>query len=206
MKTLIFDFDGTLADSFELALDIAYELTGSKKLTKKELNHLRQLPLPTVLRELHVPVLKVPRLLFHGRQRMHERIDELQPFEGIPETLSALHASGHELLVISSNSEQNVRTFLRKNGLESYFAGVYGSASIFNKAIALRKILRKNGLDPANCYYVGDEVRDVVAASRVHVEPVAVTWGFQAPRALMKYHPFAVARQPSDLLAIFDQG
>ena len=43
MKTLIFDFDGTLADSFELVLDIAYELTGLPRQSDVEVTRLRQL-------------------------------------------------------------------------------------------------------------------------------------------------------------------
>ncbi len=203
MKTLIFDFDGTIADSFELVIEIAYELTGIPKHSEDEIAKLRHLPFVKAVRSLHVPAHHIPRLLIKGRQRMLERIHEVHPFPGIPEVLRELHDNGYHLLVTSSNSEKNVRTFLRANELESYFDGVYGNASIFNKAISIRKVLRRNKLDPSDCFYVGDEVRDVIAASRVKVEPVAVTWGYQASEALAKYHPYALVDNPTDLLRIF---
>ena len=206
MKTLLFDFDGTIADSFELVLEITYELTGLQRQSKEEVARLRHLPLLKAVRELHLPVRHMPQLLLQGRQKMLERIDEVHPFPGIPDVLKKLHDSGYHLLVMSSNGEKNVRTFLRANHLEQYFNGVYGGASLFNKAITLRKVLRRNKLVAAECFYIGDEVRDVVAAKRARVKAVAVTWGYQAPKALVDHEPFAVADQPADLLRIFDSG
>lgn len=203
MKTLIFDFDGTIADSFELVLEIAHELTGLPTRNPESVAHLRQLPFIKAIRELRIPVHQVPRLLIRGRQRMLERIHEVHPFPGMPEVLKELHDNGYHLLVTSSNSEKNVRTFLRANELESYFDGVYGNASVFNKAIALKRVLRRNKLDPSDCFYIGDEVRDVVAAAKVKVEPVAVSWGYQASEALAKYHPYALINDPTELLRIF---
>jgi phosphoglycolate phosphatase len=202
MKTLVFDFDGTLADSFELVIEIAYELTGIPKQSEEEVARLRHLPLLKAAREMHIPLRMAPKLLVKGRQMMMERIHEVHPFPGITEMLRELHDNGYHLLVISSNSEHNVRSFLRTNELEPYFDGVYGSASI-NKAASLRKVLRRNKLDAADCFYIGDEVRDIAAASKVGMEPVAVSWGYQAKEALKKYHPYAILDQPTDLLQIF---
>ncbi len=204
-KTLIFDFDGTLADSFALALDIAYEVTGATKLSAAEIERLRELPLTEVVRELRLPIFKIPKLLLVGRQMMHDRIREVQPFGGIEKVLRQLHDDGYRLLVMSSNSEQNVRAFLRSHDLEDLFAGVYGNASVLNKSTALKKVLKKHGLSPDECFYIGDEVRDVSAASRVGVDPVAVTWGFQARDALADYHPYAMADKPQDLVKIFEE-
>lgn len=204
-KTLIFDFDGTIADSFELVIDIVYELTGIPRQNEQEIARLRKLPLLKAARDMKIPLSRVPGLLLKGRQMMHERIQEVHPFPGVPETLHTLQEAGYHMLVMSSNSEQNVRTFLRANDLELYFDGVYGGASVFSKTGALRKVMRRNRLDSANCYYIGDEVRDIIAATKARIEPVAVTWGYQAPEALIEHHPYAIAKKPADLLMIFSR-
>lgn len=201
--TIIFDFDGTLADSFSLALEIAYELTGIAHLSEAAVAQLRTMPLMKAVKELHIPITRLPGLILHGRQKMSERIHEVRPFAGIPEALHTLHAGGYHMLVISSNSEQNVRAFLRANDLEKYFDGVYGGVGIFDKAAALRKVLRRNRLQPAACYYVGDESRDADAANRVGVRSVAVTWGYQAASALREHRPFALVDRPVELLELF---
>lgn len=207
MRTLIFDFDGTIADSFELAFEIASGLTDTSHVDEAELNRLKHLPLLKVVSELKVPLHRLPKLVIRGRQMMHERIDEVHPFPGITEALKALHADPeNHLLVISSNSEQNVRTFLRANNLEPYFDGVYGGASIINKASALKRVLRKNRIDTSSCYYIGDEVRDIVAASKVHITPISVSWGYQAYEALEKHQPAAVVNDPPELLEVLASG
>ncbi|MET1033259.1 MAG: HAD hydrolase-like protein, partial [Candidatus Saccharimonadales bacterium] len=132
-KTLIFDFDGTIADSFELVIDIVYQLTGIPHQNEQEVARLRKLPLLKAAREMKIPFSRAPGLLLKGRQVMHDRISEVHPFVGVPETLHQLQEVGYHMLVMSSNSEQNVRTFLRANNLELYFDGVYGGASIFSK-------------------------------------------------------------------------
>jgi phosphoglycolate phosphatase len=204
MRTLIFDFDGTIADSFELAYEIASGLTDTSHIDEAELERLRHMSLRKVIAELKVPVYRLPKLVLRGRQLMHERIHEVHPFPGIPEVLQQLHADPeNHMLVISSNSEQNVRTFLRANNLEPYFDGVYGGAGLFNKATALKRVIRRNRIDTSTCFYIGDEVRDVIAATKVQIEPVSVTWGYQAADALVKQHPFAVVKDPPELLEVF---
>jgi phosphoglycolate phosphatase len=203
MKTLIFDFDGTLGDSFELAISIAYELTGMEPLPEAEMTRLRHLPMLKAIREIGIPLRRVPNLLLKGRQHMHDRMPEVHPFPGIVDVISSLHAAGNQLLIMSSNSEQNVRSFLAANGMEPYFEQVYGGVGIFSKASALKKILRHSRLQPNDCYYVGDEVRDVIAATKVGVHAVAVSWGYQASEALIAHQPFAVVDFPRELLRLF---
>lgn len=204
MRTLIFDFDGTIADSFELAVDIVYKLTGLQPIDADEVERLRRLPLLKAARRVGVSLRSLPRLLLLGRKVMHERMDEVAPFPGIIETLRALHETGHHMLIMSSNSEQNVRTFLRSNDIELYFSGVYGGVGLFNKAVALRKIVRRNGLKATECFYIGDEVRDMVAATKVGMKPVAVAWGYQAPEALVAHGAFVLVRTPPELIEVFE--
>jgi phosphoglycolate phosphatase len=201
-KTLIFDFDGTLADSFELVIDIAHELTGVPQQTEEEIARLRRLPLIKATRQLGIPVRKLPVMLVKGRQMMHERINEVHPFPGVADALRELKNADFHMLVTSSNSEQNVRIFLRANGLEQYFDGVYGGASIISKVGAIKQVLKRNRLSAANCYYIGDEVRDVVAASKAGVMPIAVTWGYQDAQALKDHHPYALVNKPAELIAL----
>ena len=203
MKSLIFDFDGTLADSFALLLDIAYEVTGVPRLPDAELEKLRQLPLIGAVRHLRIPLYRLPKLLLSGRQLMHDRLSEVGTFANMSEVLAELHRRGYDLYVMSSNSEMNVRVFLRNNNLEQLFTAVYGNASVINKAGAIKNVLRQHSIPASDAYYIGDEIRDMTAAHHVGVPAVGVTWGFQAPEALERTHPFAVAKKPADLLQIF---
>lgn len=203
MKTLIFDFDGTLADSFDLVVDIAHEVLKIPRVSDQQMQEFRHMSVLKIAKELHVSVAQGPRLLLKGRQIMQERISEVKTFVGIAEALAVLHNSGNRLIVMSSNSEQNVRIFLHKNKLERYFDDVYGGVGLLNKAAALRKIIKRNNYDLADCFYIGDEARDVIASKKVGVKCVAVLWGYQSAKALEQQKPFAIATKPSDLPELF---
>lgn len=203
-STLIFDFDGTIADSFPLIVELFYELTGQPAITDEQrINRLRQLSLRQVLKELDVPLVRMPMLLIRGKALMQQRIDEVKPFPGIKKALEALRDDGHRLFILSSNSEANIRIFLQKERLADYFEHIQGGAGVLHKARALKKIIHKYNLDPAQSFYIGDEVRDIVAAHKVDVRIVSVAWGFNGREALAAYEPFALLYRPAELVDLF---
>lgn len=206
MKTVIFDFDGTMADSLSVIVTIFEELTGKGELlTPKEMAELRHLPVPVVARRLQVPMWRVPFLLWRGRRTMQRRIDEVVMYEGLDEAMRQLHDAGYQLLVASSNSERNIRAFLRNNGIEQYVTHVYGGIGLFSKSGALRKIMAHNRTTADKCIYVGDETRDIEACQAVGLKCIAVKWGFADPKFLAKHRPAALVATPAELAQAVQQ-
>jgi phosphoglycolate phosphatase len=203
MSSLIFDFDGTIADSFDVAQSIFYELTGHEPITDPDvIAHLRTLPLLKAAREMHISPTLLPRLLIKGRALMHQRIDKVKSFPGMAQVLHELH-SDNDIFIMSSNSQPNVESFVREHKLEECFDGIYGGIGLFSKARALRKVIRHNKLDSKDCFYIGDEVRDINAAKRARVQGVGVAWGYNDVIALKNEKPYAVVKNPEELLSLF---
>ena len=201
MRTLLFDFDGTLGDSFGVVVEIFYELTGHERIDDPAtIAHLRHLPLMQVAKELRITPIQVPRLLIKGRKMMSQQIDHVDAFPGIVETIRALHAQGHDMYVMSSNSAHNVETFLRKHELDQYFVQVYGGIGLLNKAAAIKKVIRQIGLDADSCVYIGDEARDVDGAKRAGVHMIAVGWGYNEPELLKAHSPDSLVYKPQELI------
>lgn len=202
-KLLIFDFDGTIADSLELVIELFYELTGRENdFNEEKRATMQELPLRQLIKVLSVRPWHVPLLLMRGRKKMAARLKEVKVFDDMPRVIGRLHEKGYRLLVVTSNSEENVRAFLRANGMEGSFEQVYGSVGLFRKKRLLKKIVRRSGMDTKDCWYVGDEARDVIAAHHAHIRIAAVSWGFNSRRLLEAHHPEAIAAKPSDLLRI----
>lgn len=200
MKTIIFDFDGTIADSLEVAISIYRELTGdTRKMSFEEIDELRRLPLIKVVRTIGVPLWKVPLLLRRGRKVMHSRLNEIPVFEELPAVCERLHKEGYSLKIVSSNSVENVQTFLKKHAMDGYFSEIHGSVGLFNKAQVLKKIIKKEKLQPCTVYYVGDEARDIVASKRAGIRIVSVAWGYNHESLLREMQPYAIARTPHEL-------
>jgi phosphoglycolate phosphatase len=202
VKTIIFDFDGTIADSFMLLVGIFEEITKRPaKFTEAEITELRGKQVKQILKYLRIKRWQIPRFLVRGRQAMTAQIETVVPIKGLPEALEQLHRSGYRMIILSSNSGTNISKFLAMNNLGKYFESVHGGVGVFNKAAALRKLIKKEKLELGNCIYIGDEVRDIEAARKVGVKYISVGWGFSTSEALRKENPMKFVTKPSDLPA-----
>ena len=203
VKTVIFDFDGTIADSFATLLSIFEEITGRKqKLTPAEIRNLRGEPLSEVMKYLKIKRWQIPRLLIKARREIAIRIVGVKPFKDLPEVLEKLNDSGYQMFILSTNSSGNISKFLKLHGLDSYFHGISGSTGLLSKPAALKKLLRREKIALDACFYVGDEVRDIEAGQAIPVPQIAVSWGFNYPATLKQAQPTYLASTPSDLLKI----
>jgi phosphoglycolate phosphatase len=201
VKTLIFDFDGTIADSFETLLAIFDETTARPhRLTASEIAELRGEPLKDVIKYLKIKRWQMPRLILRAKRLLALRMSGIKAFAGISEALARLHHDGYQMFILSTNSSVNISGFLKSNGLESYFTSVYGDIGLRSKASALKKIIKKEKLSPADCIYIGDEVRDIEAAKKAGIRSVAVSWGFSSPPAIQQAQPSYMANNPKDLI------
>jgi phosphoglycolate phosphatase len=200
MRAVIFDFDGTIADSLKVLVEVAHDITGKIQLVDAdELQRLRAMRLKDVAEELQIPKWRWPFLVIQGRRKMANRMKEVQPFPGIADVLSTLQATKYEIFMVTSNSQRNVDRFLATTGMGAYFAQVYGNVGIFGKARVLKKVLRQHNLQPRDAMYVGDEPRDVEAAKKAGIPCVAVTWGYSSGNILNEHTPMVVVHDIKQL-------
>lgn len=143
-------------------------------------------------------------LILFVRRRLTPRMGEVQPCEGIVPVVRDLHRAGHKLFVLTSNYKENVQIFLRQHNIDRLFEGVdtVHFASVGTKKRALKKLIRRNNLDPSDCYYVGNEALDVEAAERVGIRGIATAWGGFNHEALKKTAPFAILERPKELVGL----
>jgi phosphoglycolate phosphatase len=204
--TIIFDFDGTIANSFGVITEIFETLTKQpRKLSPSELDALRDLSPLAMAKRLGVPNWQVPFLLFRGRRMMATRLHEVQPFEGMAGVVEKLYNEGHELFIMSSNSRRTIRRFLKQHHMYKYFVEIKGDVGMFGKPRALRKLLRRNNLEPKNSFYIGDETRDIEAASEVGMRSIAVLWGFARDEKLLALQPTGTATTPDAIIKILEE-
>lgn len=202
-KCLIFDFDGTLADSLGEAVEVFYELSskyGIKSEHILDMDYMRGLSGRSLIKAMGVPWWRIAPAVRDGRKHLRQRMNQVQPFAEISELLHQ-DLSGHCLYILSSNSEENVRIFLNKHDL-NVFEKIYGGSSLLGKARHLRKILREVGVKTSEVLYIGDEVRDVEACHKVGIDVAAVCWGFNNSQALSKSKPTYLVESVSQLKKI----
>ncbi|TKC87981.1 HAD family hydrolase [Trinickia terrae] len=204
VKLAIFDFDGTLADTYPVFIDSINALAarhGFRRVEKGEEQKLRQLSAVDILRELQLPLWRVPAVISDFRAVMRERIDEVKPFPDIVDTLRTMAEARIALAVATSNTIDNVRTVVGASLLEHFIALECGS-TLFGKEYRLRRILQATHIPPSDTLYIGDEIRDAQAAQQAGMSFGAVAWGYTHIDALLRHDPAEVFHAPADLLRL----
>jgi len=200
----IFDFDGTIADSFHVVLEVANSIGAGMGLhiDPAEADTFRKMSSLQVIRHFKIPLWRLPRMLKQGTRQFDAHIPDIQTFKGLPEALAALHERGDKLFMLTSNTDENVRKFLKLRQLDGYFTEIYTGANLFGKTAPLRRIVRDQKLLKRDTVYVGDETRDIQAAKRARLKVVSVAWGFNHESILKKYHPTYLIHEPKELLEL----
>ncbi len=208
MRTvLLFDFDGTLADSYESFLGIIGKLAmihHFKNLPREELEKMRSEDARTLIKHLKIPFYKIPFIARDMKRLQQQEIANLQSFASLPEVLHQLKADGYTLGIITSNGKSNVEVFIKKNKID-VFSYIYSDAGIFGKDKVIRNFLKQHKLTTEDILYVGDEIRDIQACQKIGVKIASVTWGFNIKEGLEKHHPDFLISKPEELLAIVKQ-
>lgn len=199
---LIFDFDGTLADSAAWFRSILPDLArrfGFRCPDEDELEILRHKPPREVMRILKIPGWKLVLIAVHVRKRA-AKAAAFPLFDGISEMLEALAGTGIKIAVVSSNAEVNVRKALGPE-LSAKVSAWSCGAGMFGKAKHFREVLRELKIAPSRTLTVGDEIRDIEAAREVGICTGAVTWGFGMKQALEAERPDHLFESVDDLKA-----
>jgi len=204
-QLIVFDSDGTLADTLPWMRSVFNELAeehGFRRVEPQDYERLRNLHGAALLRELGLPLWKLPRVVSAMRRRMTEHTGQLSPFPGISKALARLAAGGAQLAIVSSNSRENVERVLGvedANRIAHWSCGV----SMMGKAAKLRQVVRQSGVPKERAIYIGDEIRDAEAAAKAGIVFGAVTWGQHGTDVLGAQEPtemFATVQEMANKL------
>ena len=203
IRYIIFDFDGTLANSQAVFISVYNQIAiknNYRRIQPENLDLLRIMPLKERCKYLKVPLYKIPFLAADFLKGYKKALPELTLFAGIDRLLEALNEKGYHTAIISSNSKINIAGFLKNNNINS-ISGIYCSTSLFGKDKLLSGFLKKYSLKPGEVLYVGDELRDIVACQKVGIKVVWVEWGYELKQSIISSKPDYIASRPEDILS-----
>ena len=202
--TLIFDFDGTIADTHQYIVEISNRLSKEfnfKLIHPHELDQLKEKTSQEMIIHLNVPVMKIPAILARAKSEFEKGLSSLQPIKGLKETLLELKKMGFMLGIVSSNSQENISKFLKNHHID-IFDFIQPTRMVWSKNTALKKILKNHNLNPYQVIYIGDEMRDIDAAHKAGLRVISVGWGYNSEKSLKKKRPNYLVRNPEDLLIL----
>lgn len=201
MKTLLFDFDWTIGNSFDILIDCVKEL--SKKYWYQiswNFEEIRKKSLKRILKEdCKLKRYSLPFYIKDIKRLLQKRSLEISLYPKIKEVLEEL-SKKYSLHIISSNKKEIIEEILKKNKI-SCFQNIYSNASLFGKHKIIKKFLKKFGIEKENSIYIWDEIRDIDACKKIGIPIIAVTRGLNSKNILEKYHPEYIIDTPEELLS-----
>lgn len=204
IKTVIFDFDGTIADTFLTIIKLFNKKAkefGMEKVESEEIEKLQNLELKSLLQKFSKHLLKLPYIAKTIRQDLKTNIKSIKIFPGIRQVIHKLKQKNFRLGIVSSNSQENIQKFLQIHKLE-VFDFIYSEKNIFGKGKKLAALLKKFNLNKEEVIYIGDEVRDIDACRENGIKIISVTWGFNKKEILKDNNPDYIIDKPQKILKI----
>ena len=201
-RLAIFDFDGTLADSFPWflgAMNDCADRFGFRRMEEHEIDTLRGYEARRVIAHLGVPMWKVPLIARHMRARMTTEIGGITLFPGVDRLLRELAAHGVRVAIVTSNAAENVRRVLGPANaalVQHMECGV----SVLGKQPKLRKVLRASGIPAREAVSIGDEIRDLHASRAAGIAFAAVSWGSTTLEGLRAHAPDALFQTMDEMI------
>ena len=167
-QLVIFDFDGTLADSLPWFSSVINDISDRfrfKRIAPHEEDMLRTMDARALMQHLGIPAWKMPFIVRHMRKRKSRELDQARPFDGVDRMLRRLPDADITVALVSSNTNPMCAPFSAPENtalIQYYECGV----SMFGKASRFRRVLRRSGIPAADAICIGDEIRDLEAAQK----------------------------------------
>jgi len=226
IKTIIFDFDGTLLDiknPLESAVKevlVHYKISVDLELTIKEIGALLESiqghPISKILLQSYeifkyitalerIPFLKKLRVALKIFSKYQSYSEEAALFPITKELLKVLSES-HDLFILSHNKTENIEKHLEKNDIGNLFKGIYGSDNLPE--------LKPNpeAFDPILEFYkspkgeeflmIGDMPTDIEAGQEAGFWTIGVASGISKKDILAEFKPDLLIESLSEFLAI----
>ena len=190
-RLAIFDFDGTLADSFPFFIQVFNQLADKHKFkgidpaSAQDYRHYT----PRQMMELvGMPAWKLPLVARSFMALMKQNAASIKLFDLVDEMLLHLANQGVTMTIVTSNSYDNVCRILGAENT-TLFRHFECGMSMFGKPSRIQKVLKQTGIPANEAIYIGDQVPDLEAARKVNVPFGAVSWGYGAIESLRAHSP-----------------
>lgn len=210
MKTVIFDFDGTIADTLSFTWRKIINYLRQEKITDRHdeaiIEDIQTKSYPELVKHFKISWLKIPLIVFEiqrAQKDLYSIIDKIRPYDGIKTVIQNLKNQGYKLGVLSSNRHENVSKFLKLNDI-NLFDFILCKRNLFGKDKVIKHILKKYSLNKNETIYIADEVRDIQACKKAGIKCISVSWGFNKKSLLSKYHPDWMVDRPEEIPKILN--
>ena len=207
ITTLLFDFDGTLANTNDLILSSFQHVLDTHFRGRYQRKDL----LPFIGPTLHDTFSKV------APENAQQLIDEYREwnianhdnyvteFEGVTDTLRKLYDLGLKMAVVSTKRRDMVEMGIDLLGLAPYFETVIGLNDVTKAKPDPEPLLlamERLGSSPEESLMIGDNFHDILGGKNAGVQTAGVAWALKGEEYLQTFEPDYMLKHMSDLLKV----
>ena len=203
-KAVLFDLDGTLADTFPLivaAWNAAVSPHTGLAYTAAEVVSRFGIPDVAMIRR-ELPGVASEQAVQAFLSYYEAQHDAIRLFEGISDLLGLLNRSATRLAIVTGKGGRCTAITVRKLNWEPLFdAVVHGEDTPYQKPHPEPLLLacRRLGVEPSTCIFVGDSPADVRAARAAGMPSIAATWDSPFADQAIRAEPDFIATTPGEV-------
>ncbi len=173
MKLLIFDFDGTIADTKEVYYHAMFGQLKEKGFDNKRI--VRAIDMGMSLRKTLQNLGLGFIVSWIMKKRIMKTVKKEVDYVKKCRDVSAIKDIYEKKIIVTNSLKEFAIPILRHLKLKKYFSEVYGADDFSDKLEFIRGYLKNNKIAKKECYYVGDRAADVALARKVGCVSVIVS-------------------------------
>ncbi len=207
-KAVLFDLDGTLADTAPDLAAAVNKMRTDRGMAPTPLEQLRPLASAGARGLIGVAFGVTPADSSFSELRAEflanyaANIDDRTVlFDGIPELLQAIDQCGLRWGVVTNKPSLYTDALLPLIGLQHAACAVSGDTTPHPKPhpAPLYEACRQLALSPGDCWYVGDDLRDIEAGRAAGMPTIAAGWGYCGHSEPASWQADLIAELPTDI-------
>lgn len=206
IKTVLFDFDGTLIDTNELiyrSFIYTFDQYGYK-FTDEEILQFNGPPLQETFSKIN-PDLADEMVRTYREHNAKHHDEYVKLFPNVQETLDVLQENGFQLAIVSAKMRVGVEQGMEITNLSSYFDTIITIDDVTNPKPhpeSVHKALENLFAEPEQAIMIGDNYHDIKAGNKAGTKTAGVAWSTKGEAYLQQYNPTYMLKDMTDLLEI----
>lgn len=195
---IVFDWDGTLADSTTMIVDCIREASAEIGLQVPERSVARKvigLGLKEAVASLFgdLSLEQYDKLTASYRAHYFQRDEETLLYEGVLDNIVNLNQQGFMLAVATGKGRNGLNLSLQRSGLAGYFHATRCVDECYSKPHPqmLLELMDELGATPGRTLMIGDTTFDLQMAQNANAASLAVSYGAHPLEHLLPHGPLA---------------
>ena len=203
IKHVVFDFDGTIADTTPLIPEIANEVLrhfDKPILTETEFERYRSMGFKYAVKGLGIKWREIPKYAIAAQKIMSSKLNTVSLCDNVKELLEHL-SENYTTSIISLNSKENIEQVIKNHNIDT-IEKVFSTKGKASKKKVQKKYLKEFNINKHEMLYIGDELGDIKACRKNDIKVIAVTWGYDSRELLSSGNPDYLVDNPLEIANI----